>query len=240
MNLHQKLVAIRSDIGGFTKDKKSFNYSYVSGTQVLAKIQDKMNELGVLLIPKVISQDFEKHEYKNSKGKDSLDFLVFGQMSYTWVNADDPNDFIEVPFYYTGAQDDISKAFGSGLTYSERYFVIKFFNLPTDADDPDARDTSGRSGNNGYQKQQAPPQQQYQQAPPQQASQQKPGMISPAQLKALQVKVKIVAAKEGKEGPETYAEVIEFCGIKPGTSSTALTVQEATKVIGYLATLEQQ
>lgn len=149
LNLHQKLVEVRKSIGGFTKDTKGYNYSYVSGSQVLSKIQEKMNELGVLLVPKIQSQQFEKHEYTNSKGKPALDFLVYGDMTYTWVNAENPEDILEVPFYYTGAQDDISKAFGSGLTYSERYFVIKFFNLPTDADDPDGRDTSGRSGNGG-------------------------------------------------------------------------------------------
>ena len=47
----QKLHEIRKHIEGFTKDTKGFNYTYVSGTQVLGKIKDKMNELGVLLIP---------------------------------------------------------------------------------------------------------------------------------------------------------------------------------------------
>lgn len=150
MNLYQKLVEIRKNIGGFTKDTKGYNYSYVSGTQVLSKIQETMNELGVLLIPKVLDQNHEKHEYVSSKGKPALDFIVHGNMVYTWVNAENPEEKLEVPFYYTGSQDDISKAFGSGLTYSERYFIIKFFNLPTDADDPDARDTSGRSGKENY------------------------------------------------------------------------------------------
>lgn len=149
MNIHQKLVEIRKDIGGFTKDAQGYGYQYVSGSQVLSKIQDKMNELGVLLVPKIINQQFEKHDYVNSKGKSAMDFLVYGEMTYTWINAENPEDFLEVPFYYTGAQDDISKAFGSGLTYSERYFIIKFFNLPTDADDPDKRDTSGRSRSTG-------------------------------------------------------------------------------------------
>lgn len=149
MNIHQKLVEIRKDIGGFTKDAQGYGYQYVSGSQVLSKIQDKMNELGVLLVPKIMNQQFEKHDYVNAKGKSAMDFLVYGEMTYTWINAENPEDVLEVPFYYTGAQDDISKAFGSGLTYSERYFIIKFFNLPTDADDPDKRDTSGRSRSNG-------------------------------------------------------------------------------------------
>lgn len=151
MNLHQKLVEVRKSIDGFTKDAKSFNYSYVSGSQVLSKIQGKMNELGVLLVPKISDQMFQTYDYqvynKNTKSMvDKTDFIVQGNMSYTWINAEEPTDVLEIPFYYTGQQDDISKAFGSGLTYSERYFLLKFFNLPTDDADPDGKDTSGRTG----------------------------------------------------------------------------------------------
>ena len=53
MNLHQKLVEIRKEIDVFKKDTEGYGYSYVSGSQVLSKIQEKMNELGVLLYPTV-------------------------------------------------------------------------------------------------------------------------------------------------------------------------------------------
>ena len=33
----------------------------------------------------------------------------------------------------------ISKAHGTALTYAERYFLMKFFNIPTDEDDADAK-----------------------------------------------------------------------------------------------------
>lgn len=145
LNLHQKLVEVRKAIGAFTKDTEGFGYSYVSGSQVLSKIQKKMNELGVLLMPEVETQDFQTHDYINKKGENKEEFLVYGKLNYTWVNAEQPEDKISIPFYYAGAQDDISKAFGSGLTYAERYFIIKFFNIPTDADDPDAKETNGRS-----------------------------------------------------------------------------------------------
>src|SRR5699024_10474530 len=46
---------------------------------------------------------------------------------------------LEVPFYSVGQQDDVSKAHGTGLTYAERYFLMKFFNIPTDEDDADAK-----------------------------------------------------------------------------------------------------
>lgn len=38
----------------------------------------------------------------------------------------------------TGNQSDSSMAFGSALTYSERYFLLKYFHCATTEDDPDA------------------------------------------------------------------------------------------------------
>ena len=98
MTLAQKLVEVRRNIGGFTKDTQGYNYSYVSNSQVLSKIQHTMNDLGILLIPKVLDQQFKEHPYKDKYGKDKLDFIVYGSMSYVWMNADDPKDIIEVPF----------------------------------------------------------------------------------------------------------------------------------------------
>src|SRR5699024_10548801 len=45
-----------------------------------------------------------------------------------------------------GQQEDNSKAYGSALTYSEMYFFLKFFNAPTDDDDPDTRQGSNKVG----------------------------------------------------------------------------------------------
>lgn len=218
MNIHQKLVEVRKSIGNFTKDSKSYGYSYVSGTQVLSKIQDKMNEHGVLLIPNIQTQEFEKHEYVNQKGKSCLDFLVYGQMTYKWVNAEKPEDFIEVPFFYTGAQDDISKAFGSGLTYSERYFIIKFFNLPTDADDPDARNTSGntpvRQQNNS-------------------GGATRSGGPSEKQMETIHKNVQRISQAQGKDPGTVYFESVAAIGL-PGKPDNELTGQEASKLVGYL------
>jgi hypothetical protein len=149
LNIYQKLVEIRKSIDVFTKDTEGFGYKYVSGSQVLHKIKAKMDELGVLLIPRINDQSHKTFDYtvwdKQAKQeKSKTDFIVFGSMTYTWVNAENPEDRIEIPFQYMGQQDDISKAFGSALTYSERYFLLKFFGVPTDEDDPDAKDTTGK------------------------------------------------------------------------------------------------
>ena len=154
MNLHEKLVEIRKEIDVFSKDTKGFNYSYVSGSQVLGKIQAKMNELGVILYPEMkelqhSTFDYQQYNKKTEQMEDKTDFVISGEMQYVWQNAENPEEKIEIDWNIYGQQDDISKAFGSALTYSERYFLLKFFNAPTDDDDPDSRQGSSKSrGNN--------------------------------------------------------------------------------------------
>lgn len=148
MNLYQKLVEIRKEVINFSKDTESFGYKYVSGSQAIAKIREKMDSLEVLLVPEVKSTISSTYDYINAKGKECTDHIVSGEMSYKWINAENPEETLTVPWQLYGAQDDISKAFGSGLTYSERYFILKFFQAPTDADDPDSRNTSDRGKGN--------------------------------------------------------------------------------------------
>lgn len=143
-NLYQKLVEIRKEVINFSKDTEGYGYKYVSGSQAIAKIRDKMDSLGVLLVPKMDEIVNDIYTYVNSKGKETTDHIVKGNMSYVWINADNPEEQLEIPWKLYGAQDDISKAYGSGLTYAERYFILKFFQAPTDELDPDSKDTSDR------------------------------------------------------------------------------------------------
>jgi len=127
LNLYQKLVEIRKVVPYLKKDTKSYKYSYVSGSSILSELVSKMNELQVLLVSSVV-------DYQISSEKKQT---VSCKMLMTWINAENPEERLEVPFACFGSQDDISKAFGSALTYSERYFLLKFFNIATDDMDPD-------------------------------------------------------------------------------------------------------
>ena len=148
MNLHQKLVEIRKSIKGFHKDAKAgsgsyVGYEYVSGSQVLRAIKEKMDELGVILVPEIDydTMKWEKHQYKTAKGVEKTDFIITMKMIYTWVNAEFPDDKITVPWVCIGQQtDDIAKAVGTAMTYNERYFLLKSLGLPTDEDDADAKE----------------------------------------------------------------------------------------------------
>ncbi|MDG4944717.1 ERF family protein [Staphylococcus agnetis] len=144
LNLYQKIADVKANIDGFTKDTKSYNYSYVSGSQVLHRIRNKMIEHRLLLVPSTTQENYKQIEvtrFNKKAGREVTvsEFVVEMQLTYTWINADKPDEQMEVTFYSVGQQDDVSKAQGTALTYSERYFLMKFFNIPTDEDDADAK-----------------------------------------------------------------------------------------------------
>lgn len=138
LNLFQKIADVKANIDGFTKDTKGYNYSYVSGSQVLHRIRNKMTEHNLLFIPHIKNASYQEIEVL-VKGQKKPNILVSLDLIYTWIDADNPTDKFEIPFYAIGHQDDASKALGTALTYSERYLLMKQFNIPTDEDDADAK-----------------------------------------------------------------------------------------------------
>ena len=138
LNLFQKIADVKKHIDGFTKDTEGYKYKYVSGSQVLHSIRAKMEEHNLLFIPRIDNAQYEEIEVL-VKGQKKPNILVSVNLTYTWIDADNPTDKFEIPFYAIGHQDDASKALGTALTYSERYLLMKQFNIPTDEDDADAK-----------------------------------------------------------------------------------------------------
>nr|DAL43007.1 MAG TPA_asm: ERF superfamily protein [Caudoviricetes sp.] len=140
LNLFQKIAEVKANIDGFTKDTKGYNFSYVSGSQILHRIRKKMIEHNLLLVPSTSNENWTTHTFKNKRGQEVTEFIVEMDLNYTWINADKPEEKFEVSYHAYGQQSDISQAHGTALTYAERYFLMKFFNIPTDEDDADAKE----------------------------------------------------------------------------------------------------
>lgn len=165
MNLYQKLAAIRKQVAVIQKNKDGYGYKYVSEDEILAKVTGLMDKMGILLMPSIPTRGFtikdgekehdERYESIWVNGEDIVtkkknkktgeieeeqkwEAVVYGPMQYTWVNTEKPEERIEVPWFFVGQQSDASQAFGSGLTYCNRYFLLKFFNIATVEDDPDS------------------------------------------------------------------------------------------------------
>lgn len=252
LNLFQKLVEIRKNIPVIHKDAKGYNnnYQYVTGSQLLIAIKDTMNHYGVLLFPKIITRDHTTRQYKSYKGKELTEYTVFGEMSYTWMNADNPEETLEIPFAYAGSQDDMARAFGSALTYAERYFLIKFFNIPTDNEDPDGRNYNNYREQQNYQQQnyrQAPPQQQQRQQPQQNNQQAAPQtnkdgekLMTQQQRERILKALAVIAGENGDDQKVAFESACVASNISENKQFNDLVFTEAEAIIFYLAGLYKE
>lgn len=147
LNLVQKLAKIRAISDAVSKDKRGYNYKYADITSILAKVTAGMKKYNVSLMPGIVpgTADVQQSTIVNTKfdktGKPyeqtSTEMLVKADMVFKWVNDDNPNDYIDVPWVVTGSQSDPSQALGSGLTYCTRYFLCNFFQIAQPETDVD-------------------------------------------------------------------------------------------------------
>ncbi len=149
MNLYQKLAKIRKQVEVLKKNKSGFNYKYVTDEEILARVTAFMDKYDVSLIPGIVHGTINHDQYHYVKTKidktsrqpyeeHNNEIIVRADMTYTWVNNTNPEERIEVPWAVIGQQGDASQALGSGLTYSMRYFLLKYFNIATPEDDVDS------------------------------------------------------------------------------------------------------
>lgn len=147
MTLYEKLAKIRASVEVMKQDKAAYGYSYTSDAELLAKITGLMNKYHISLVPLIVpgTTNVIPHTYSENKQdkagnvfvKITNEVIVKADTLFRWVNDKDPNDFIEVPWTIVGQQSDASQAFGSGMTYCRRYFLLHYFNVSTVKDDPD-------------------------------------------------------------------------------------------------------
>ena len=125
--LAQKLLSIRKQVPCIGKDATNshFKYEYVSSSKILGVLRKLMDKEGILLEPSINSA-------KVTPGKQLLTELT---MYMTWKDVETGEKFM-YPWYAQG-MDQGEKGVGKALTYAEKYFLLKYFNIPTDQDDPD-------------------------------------------------------------------------------------------------------
>lgn len=138
MNVYQKLLQIKKVARQFKKSAKGHGFNYVPTDQIIDKILDTEIEVGITQIfLGSESKNISAYDYTSKEGNRHHDFVLSGSATFAWVNTDKPEDRIVVVMEYYGQQEDISQAYGSGLTYMERYFLTKTLGIPTNENDPD-------------------------------------------------------------------------------------------------------
>jgi hypothetical protein len=158
LNIYQKLVEVRKAVPYLKKENPSYQFNYVSSSQVLGNLKCRMDELGVLLMPSVTSHVVQE----KATAKGGKEFFTELEMEFIWVNAENPEQQIKCSWYGQGI-DTGEKGVGKALTYAEKYFMLKFFNIPTDKDDPDSfqekvgnKSANSKSGKQNQQQGQQP------------------------------------------------------------------------------------
>lgn len=136
--LDEKLMELKKLVSIMKKDSEGHGYNYVSEESILLTINDKMIELGIKLTPKFVPGTLFSQvvNYQNAKGQPKTDVLVRSELQFIWKDIKTGETEI-IDWGLLGQQADGSQALGSGLTYANRYFLLKYFNATTSNDDPD-------------------------------------------------------------------------------------------------------
>lgn len=148
MNLWQKLAKVRDIADVVAKNKAGYGYKYVSEDEILSKVKAGLSKYHISIYPELDQDSFDVYDRQFVKKKfdkatqswiddPQLEWCVRGNMNMRIVNDDRPEEQERIPWVLVGSQADDAQAFGSALTYSNRYFFMKFFNIATPDADPD-------------------------------------------------------------------------------------------------------
>lgn len=136
--LDEKLMELKKLVSIMKKDSEGHGFNYVSEESILLTINDKMIELGIKLTPKFVPGTLFSQvvNYQNAKGQPKIDVLVRSELQFIWKDIKTGETEV-IDWALLGQQADGSQALGSGLTYANRSFLLKYFNAATSNDDPD-------------------------------------------------------------------------------------------------------
>lgn len=131
LNIYQKLIEVRKRVTYLQKDASGYNYKYADEDSILSAIRPEIDRLALFL-------EFEMSELTPVNDK-----IVQATFVFTWVNAEKPDERIEKRLSLQCPLGDTQKI-GGLCTYANRYFLYKFFNVPTGELGPDSRTTISR------------------------------------------------------------------------------------------------
>lgn len=144
LNLHQKLLKIADMAGVLQKTKEGYGYKYVPEEDIQAKVTAGLQKYGVMLytsiVPGTISVTpihYEKYDPKIKGLKPINEVIVSAEVTYTWVDVDQPERCLNTTWAIVGQMEDAAQAMGAGLTYGNRYYLMKQLQLATSESDPD-------------------------------------------------------------------------------------------------------
>lgn len=144
MSLAAKIAKIGKEIGTVKKTGKNSqqNYSYIEYAEVAGRIRELFDEYGVIIVPNV--DEYSVDVISNSKGGKGYHYNL--KMSFTVINADDPEDKI-VATWFSESADYGDKGINKAETSGTKYFLMRLFNISekgekeSDAESPNISET---------------------------------------------------------------------------------------------------
>lgn len=144
-----KTFAVSEDSGRINAKTGKASYQFTPGWVIVERIRELMDENSLLLVPNYRVGGIREEEFPvpvELKSKietlQKKDALVTVEADYTWFDADTGESF--GPFRCDAANmNNIDKSAASAISFSERYFFLKFFHITTHdtADEPDYYDS---------------------------------------------------------------------------------------------------
>lgn len=136
-----KIRGLRKDavgqVGGGTK------VGYLSGDKLVENLIPVLSEKGILISTSVI-RTYSQDRIVTTKSGEKLKYEFEGILHYQFIMGE---EIVQGQYPVAGDQfDDVAKAMGTALTYSDRYFLMKYFKISTDKDDADAKDNDEGEG----------------------------------------------------------------------------------------------
>lgn len=128
-NLIAKLAKASTAVGALRPDKTNTdqNYSYISADKILQRAGDALAEVGVVILPAIISEETTVSEYTNNYNKTTrrFDAIVHFMMLVT-----DGDKELERPWVGRGSDYATpDKALYKAITSGHKYFLAKLLNV---------------------------------------------------------------------------------------------------------------
>lgn len=141
LNVYQKLAYVRQKAPYIQKSKRGQQYSYVGSSDVLSALNTVINQVGLILKPEIVAHQVRESQADKVKkepvAKKRTTYFTELELMMTWINIHNPSEIVACSWYSQGVDIEGEKGVGKALTYAEKYFLLKFFNIATDDDDPD-------------------------------------------------------------------------------------------------------
>lgn len=152
--LQQKLLEIKKRVPYLKPNQKGFNYDYANPSRVLGVFNPLFNEYGIMLSSEILNVNAvpipiianlgDKRKPETMREITKTEILHIVDMKYKFTDVES-GEFVEVRWAGTG-NNGIEQGFGSALTYSTRYFLLNYFGVPVDNEDPNYVQTIKQQG----------------------------------------------------------------------------------------------